>query len=124
MRTVLLIDDEPSMAPLVSMCLEDTDASVVHAENLATALEEAERCAPRVILLDLRLPDMDGTDIARALRDQAQTARIPVVALSALRYAGGSDRLLAARFSGYLGKPIDVRAFPDQVRSYCGRASA
>lgn len=79
---------------------------------------------PDVILLDLRLPDMDGMDVARALERDPRTARIPVVALSALRYAGDSDRLLAAGFSGYLEKPIDVGAFPERVRSYCRRATA
>ncbi len=72
-----------------------------------------------MILLDLRLPDMHGTDVARELRDGARTARIPVVALSARRYDGDRDRLLAGGFAGYLEKPIDVSEFPEQVRSYC-----
>jgi CheY-like chemotaxis protein len=69
----------------------------------------------------LRLPDMNGEDVARELRRGAETARIPVVALSASRYAWSSDQLLAAGFDGYLQKPIDVRAFPGQVRGFCKR---
>ena len=70
-------------------------------------------------------PGLDGHDrgakvIARALREEERTAHIPVVALTALRYPDGGARLLANGFSGYLEKPIDVRAFPDQVRGYCG----
>jgi two-component system cell cycle response regulator DivK len=62
---------------------------------------------------------MDGTDVARTLRGGSETGRIPVVALSASPLTGGSDRLLAMGFDGYLQKPIDVRAFPQQVRRYC-----
>ena len=79
---------------------------------------------PDVVLLDLRLPDMEGRDVARALREDERTAHIPVVALTALRYADGGARLFADGFSGYLEKPIDVRTFPDQVRRYCGRDRA
>ena len=79
---------------------------------------------PDVVLLDLRLPDMEGRDVARALREDERTAHIPVVALTALRYPDGGTRLLADGFSGYLEKPIDVRTFPDQVRRYCGRDRA
>jgi two-component system cell cycle response regulator DivK len=77
---------------------------------------------PDVILMDIRLPDMSGTDAARALGGTDRTARIPVVALSALPLEGHGDWLLAAGFAGYLEKPISVREFPDQVRRYCARA--
>ena len=69
--------------------------------------------------MDLRLPDMDGTDAARRLGDDARTAAIPVVALSALPLEGGGDWLQAAGFAGWLEKPISVGEFPDQVRRYC-----
>ena len=129
-------DDGPSDAPLV-LIVDDNEKNrklardVLRAAGLRTleaatgndAIALAAKCRPDVILLDLRLPDMDGTDVARGLRGEAATRRIPVVALSASPRAGGSDRLLAAGFDGYLQKPIDVRAFPEQVRGYCGRAS-
>ena len=72
--------------------------------------------------MDLRLPDMDGTDAARALAGEERTARIPIVALSALRLERDDDWFLAAGFAGFLEKPISVGEFPDQVRSYCARA--
>jgi CheY-like chemotaxis protein len=63
--------------------------------------------------MDIRLPDMDGTAAARRLGEASRTSGIPVVALTslALDYVAG--------FAGYLAKPIDVEAFPEQVRSYC-----
>src|SRR5919206_215045 len=82
--------------------------------GIALAIETT----PQLILLDLELPDMRGADVALELRRQSQTARIPVVALSARRYVGDRERLAAAGFAGYLEKPIDVGKFPEQVRSY------
>ena len=69
--------------------------------------------------MDLRLPDMDGTEAARALADGARTAAIPVVALSSLAFDADTAWLRDAGFAGYLEKPIDVLAFPEQVRRYC-----
>ena len=85
------------------------------------AISVATDNRPDVILLDLRLPDTNGTEVARQLRSGTGTGEIPVVALTASAYAWSSDRLLAAGFDGYLQKPIDVRAFPDQVRGFCKR---
>ena len=71
--------------------------------------------------MDLRLPDMDGTDAARMLRGEARTAVIPVVALSSLTLEDDTAWLADAGFAGYLEKPIDVEEFPDQVRRFCRR---
>jgi two-component system cell cycle response regulator DivK len=70
-------------------------------------------------LLDLQLPDIDGTEVARELRAGARTADMRIVALSASSFVASGDQLLATGFDGYLGKPIDVKAFPEQVRRYC-----
>jgi CheY-like chemotaxis protein len=74
---------------------------------------------PNVILMDIRLPDMSGTDALRLLRNADATAPIPIVALTSLAMKGDRERLLAEGFDGYLEKPIDVQLFPEQVRSYC-----
>ena len=69
--------------------------------------------------MDLRLPDMDGAEAARTLGEDERTARIPVVALSAMPLEGSGDWLEAAGFAGWLEKPIRVGTFPEQVRVYC-----
>jgi two-component system cell cycle response regulator DivK len=74
---------------------------------------------PDVILMDLRLPDMDGADAARSLKADERTARIPVVALSVMPVEESGEWLVSAGFAGWLAKPIRVGTFPDQVRSYC-----
>lgn len=121
---VLIVDDNEKNRKLARDVLRAAGLRTIEAASGGEGIALAAECLPDVILLDLRLPDIDGTEVARTLGNRVQTAGIPIVALSALRYAGDSDRLLEAGFDGYLEKPIDVRAFPEQVRSYCGRAIA
>jgi two-component system, cell cycle response regulator DivK len=116
---VLIVDDNEKNRKLARDVLSAAGLRTLEAAGGNEAIALAAKCRPDVILLDLRLPDMDGTDVARRLRGGSGTGRIPIVALSASPYAEGSDLLLAAGFDGYLQKPIDVRAFPKQVRGFC-----
>ena len=116
---VLIVDDSEKNRKLAREVLRAAGFRTLEAARGDEAITIAAKRRPDLILLDLRLPDMDGTDVARKLRGGEETAQIPVVALSASLPAGGSDRLLATGFAGYLQKPIDVRAFPQQVRGYC-----
>ena len=81
-----------------------------------------ERAQPAVILLDIRLPDMDGGDVARQLKADARTRRIPVIAMTSLAPDEGS--FLEAGFDGYLGKPIDVRDVPGRCSPSFGEVAA
>jgi two-component system cell cycle response regulator DivK len=69
--------------------------------------------------MDIQLPDMDGSAALRLLRADPATSAIPVVAVTAFAMVSDRDRLLGAGFDGYLAKPIDVKAFPEQVRRFC-----
>ena len=69
--------------------------------------------------MDLRLPDLDGTEAVQIIRADPRTSRIPVVAVTAMRLDGGDDWFLDAGFAGYVVKPIDIEEFPGMVRRYC-----
>ena len=116
---VLIVDDNPMNLKLARDLLRASGFRTLEAESGARGIVLATEHQPDVILMDLRLPDMHGTDAARTLADGAQTARIPIVALSAVPFEGDGEWLLAAGFAGYLEKPISVREFPGQVRRYC-----
>ena len=115
---VLVVDDDERNRKLARDVLRRSGLRTIEAASGRAAIALARDCLPDVVLLDLRLPDMEGRDVARALQEGDRTAHIPVVALTALRYSDVGARLLADGFSGYLEKPIDVRAFPEQVRRY------
>ena len=115
---VLIVDDNEQNAKLARDVLRATGFRTIEAESGAEAFERATVDRPDVILLDIRLPDMDGADVARRLKGDARTAHIPVVAMTSLGLGEGGGWFLEAGFDGYLEKPIDVRAFPDQIRRF------
>ena len=115
----LIVDDNEKNSKLARDVLRAAGFRTLEAANGADAIELADEHLPDVILMDLRLPDMDGTEAARTLGSGTRTARIPVVALSALSLEGAGEWFLAAGFAGYIEKPISVREFPDQVRGHC-----
>src|SRR5439155_10524595 len=80
----------------------------LEAETAAEGIALASEHLPDVILMDLRLPDLDGTNAARKLRAEPRTSRIPVVAMTALPLDARDDWLFDAGFAGYIVKPIDV----------------
>jgi two-component system, cell cycle response regulator DivK len=121
---VLIVDDNETNRKLARDVLRVAGFETLEAATGAEAIAFAAERLPDVILMDLRLPDMNGTVAARRLQDEALTASIPVVALSSLPVEGGGDWLEASGFAGWLEKPIQVTEFPDQVRRYCAEAGS
>jgi two-component system cell cycle response regulator DivK len=115
---VLIVDDNEKNLKLARDVLRAGGFRTLEASTGAAGIALAGKYLPNVILLDLRLPDIDGADVARNLGERARTARIPIIGLSSVPL-GESDWFLAAGFAGYLEKPISVGEFADQVRRYC-----
>ncbi len=119
MPLVLIVDDNEKNRKLAQSVLSAAGFRTLEAATGAEALAMAVEHVPDVVLMDLQLPDIPGTEAARKLRDIERTAGIPVVALSAMPLEGTGGWLDEAGFTGWLEKPIRVRTFPDQVRRYC-----
>jgi len=119
--SVLVVDDNDRNRKLALDVLGAAGFRTFGAATAAQAISLAREHIPDVVLMDLGLPDMDGVGATRQLATDERTALIPVVAMSASPLEGRGDWLEQRGFAGSLEKPIDVRAFPDQVRRYCAR---
>jgi two-component system, cell cycle response regulator DivK len=118
-RLVLIVEDNPRNAKLAADVLAAAGFRTLEATTGEAGLALADEHLPDVILMDLRLPDMDGADAARMLVGRSRTASIPVVALTSLTLGDDAAWLRTAGFAGYLEKPIDIEEFPAQVRRHC-----
>jgi two-component system, cell cycle response regulator DivK len=115
----LIVDDNDRNRKLARDLLRGAGFRTIEAATGEDAIALASEHVPDIVLMDLRLPDMDGTEAVRRLGDDERMAGIPVVALSALSLEGSDDWLHEAGFAGWLEKPIHVATFAEQVRSYC-----
>jgi two-component system cell cycle response regulator DivK len=121
---VLIVDDNEMNVKLARDVLRFAGFRTLEARTGSEGLSLATEHLPDVILMDIRLPDIEGTAALRRLKDKLKTASIPVVALTSFAMKGDRERFLAAGFDGYLEKPISVKDFPQDVRRYCeGRES-
>ena len=119
---VLVVEDHALNLELARDALQLRGFRTLEARTAAEGIALARRHRPDLVLLDIQLPDMDGLTVLGRLRAEPDTAAIPVVALTAFAMREDRERLLRAGFDGYLAKPIDVTAFPEQIRSYCARS--
>ena len=121
---ILVVEDNDKNLKLVRDLLQLNGYATLEATTAADGIALALERNPRVVLLDIQLPDMDGREALRHLRADPRTATMTVVAVTAYAMAEDGERFLAAGFDGYLPKPTDVGRFPDQVAAYCALAAS
>jgi CheY-like chemotaxis protein len=120
---ILIVDDNPVNTRLVSYVLTAGGFGVRSAEDASAALAVLASCTPDLILMDLRLPGIDGLELTRRLKADPRTREIPVVALTAHAMAGDEARARSAGCQGYITKPIDTRTLPHQLCAFLGAAA-
>jgi len=109
---VLYIEDDPVNFTLVERILEFRPTlTLMHARTGHDGVELAQTYRPKLILLDLNLPDIHGSEVLRRLQNQPDTASVPVVVLSADATPSQIERLLTAGARNYLTKPFDIDPF-------------
>lgn len=120
---VLIVEDNDKNLKLTRDLLQVKGYRTIEATDAATGIALAREHRPRVVLMDIQLPDMDGQEALKVLRSDPRTADIPVIAVTAFAMSGDRERFIGAGFDDYVTKPIDVRAFPVLVGSFCTPAS-
>lgn len=116
LANILIIDDDEQIRKLVALYLEDAGHVVRHAENGRTGLEMVEQGVPDLILLDINMPVMDGTQVMKALRVYPPTVNVPVIALSALSVPEMRDDMHEMGCNAYVVKPIEISILLDTVK--------
>jgi two-component system cell cycle response regulator DivK len=117
---ILYIEDDANNRMLIRRILMAEDIAVDEADNAITGIEMAMQDPPDLILMDISMPGMDGLAATEKIRSLPQIASIPIVALTANVMEGDRERTLDAGCDGYIGKPIDVDTFADQIREFVG----
>jgi two-component system cell cycle response regulator DivK len=117
-QTILYIEDNPENRLLVKRILEVEGYKVVEAVSGLAGLNAAETMHPDLILMDINLPELDGYELTRRLKQIKHLTGVPVIAMTANVMKGDREKTLAAGCDGYIQKPIDVDELPVQVANY------
>jgi two-component system cell cycle response regulator DivK len=117
-ESILVVDDNADNRDLTQILLECEGFEVRLAEDAAQALSTLGSYHPKLILMDVQLPGMDGLELTRRLRQDPSLQGVIIVALSAYAMAAEKQNALAAGCDGYITKPINTRTFASAVRQY------
>ncbi len=114
-KKALVVDDNANNLLLETDLLEIAGFEVYTAENGAGGIEAARKILPDIIIMDVRMPDMLGTEAARILRLEKATFDIPIVFVTASVLSGGRVDSNEIHNTGFIGKPINTRTFVKEI---------
>jgi DNA-binding response OmpR family regulator len=120
---LLLVEDDPDIQLVARAALKRAGFQVQVAGNGAAALDAVTADRPDVVLLDWMMPEMDGPEVCRRLKNSSLTTNIPVIFLTARSQQAEIARGLAMGAAGYIVKPFNALTLGDEVRTLLERAS-
>ena len=115
---ILIVEDNEKNLKLARDVLRFHGYRTVEATDGEAAIAMSLEHLPSLILMDIQLPGIDGIVAMTRIRADERTKHIPTVALTASVMSGDRERFDEAGFDGFISKPIEVKNFPGQVRSY------
>jgi len=117
-KCILVVEDEPDLLHIVVFRLKNAGYNVISAQDGKTGLEMAKKEKPCLILLDLKLPLMDGVEVCKQLKADAELKSIPVIFLSASPGKDIADKIKDAGADDYMQKSFDTKEFLDKLTGY------
>jgi CheY-like chemotaxis protein len=120
-EAILIVDDNPVNMKLIRILLTGEGYDARTAADAGEALEVLKEFSPRLILMDIQLPGMDGLELTRRLKADPVTRDIKILGLTAYAMKGDEEKILAAGCDGYVSKPIDTRTLPELILHYLER---
>ena len=118
--TILIADDNEVSLRILADYMTNCGYQVVLAYNGAEAVERARELVPKMVLMDIQMPGMDGIEAIRRIRSTPSIAQVPVIALTALAMPNDRERCMAAGADDYLSKPISLKSLVNLVDQYIG----
>jgi len=120
-KKALVVDDNENNLLLEKDLLEVAGFEVFTAEDCRAGIAMARKEKPDIIVMDMRLPDMRGSEAAAILRRDLETNDIPIVFVTASVLAEGREEIGAVPNSGFIGKPINTRTFAKEIGQFIGQ---
>ncbi|MFA4958092.1 MAG: response regulator [Candidatus Methanoperedens sp.] len=118
MTKVLVVEDNAMNMELELEIIESMGFSAHGAEDGKKAVEMVQKETYDLIVMDIELPDMDGIEAARMIRNRPEYKNTPMIAVTAFAMKGDRDRFLASGFNDYVEKPIDINLFIKVLEKY------
>lgn len=115
-KTILVVEDDPFSMKLEVDLLRFSGFDTISSVDGKSTLEALEGSKPDLILLDIGLPDMDGYEIHKKIKEDSRLAGIKVIALSASVMKEDQERIRAAGFDAFIPKPIDTKGLVKKIR--------
>jgi len=115
-KKILVVDDEPHIVDLVKVCLEDRDFEVLEAYNGGEALEKIRQFVPDMVLLDIMMPEVDGYEVCRQIKQTSETQHIKVVMLTAKGLEIDRATGLECGADSYITKPFSPIRLLSEIR--------
>ncbi|KKI00486.1 chemotaxis protein CheY [Methanosarcina sp. 1.H.T.1A.1] len=118
MKNILVVEDNPLIMELVRTLLVSFGYKPIEAVDGNMAIELSKQNKFDIVLLDIQLPGIDGTEVLKILKEDPATCEIPVIALTAHAMRGDEEKFLKAGCSGYISKPIDIQRFRSIIAEF------
>ena len=119
-KRALIVDDNGNNLTLEKDLLEVAGFEVFEAQDASSGIAIARKEKPDIIIMDVRLPDMRGSEAAIILRRYKETMDIPIVFVTASVMAEGKEEIKNIINSGFIGKPINTRTFAKEISKFIG----
>jgi CheY-like chemotaxis protein len=120
MKRALVIEDDENNMKLICFILEKNGYGVIKAETGRKGIELALKEKPDFILLDIKLPDIDGFEALREIRRSEIDGEIPIIAITSYAMTGDKERMMKGGCNGYIEKPIDPERVIQQIKEVIG----
>lgn len=115
MKTVLLVEDDRKITMAIGIRLKSMGYEVASAADAVSAVAQARKCKPDVVLLDINLPGGDGFVVAERLQSLLQTSSTPIIFITANKQQGLKERAMKMGAVAFLEKPFDATELADAI---------